>query len=150
MHAIHPRPTSIWIALCVLALYIALLVVVMVVGPPDPSVLDEPEFGDWLINVVEAIITIASLVVGFVALAARRQWGRWFVTATLVYFVGTLAYGLIVFPDPDPVADQDALIGWTLGLSPLLFVLILTSFGESVREYFALRPRDDDQETKEN
>jgi hypothetical protein len=116
------------------------MIVLSVVGPPDPSVLDEPEFGDWLIDVVEAIITTGSLVVGFWALAARRQWGRWFVAAPLIYIIGTLGYALIVFPDPDPFADQETIVLWTITLSPLLFVIILTSFGESVRDYFAFRP----------
>jgi hypothetical protein len=109
---------------------------------PSESVLDHVDFADDLIGLAEVAAVYISLTVAIWALAVRKQWGRWFVAAPIAYLVGTLLWGHFFFPDEDPEDKMNILLGASVGLSPFVIVILLVSFGEGVKNYFAERRRD--------
>lgn len=135
---IATRPLAVWFALAIIILYFLLFIIVMFIGPPDQSILDQPEFIDQVIGVVETLAIEISLGLAIWALATRRLWGRWFIIAPVGYILGTIGYGLLVYPDPDPVIQQERIFIAVLGFSPLAFATLLVSFGERNKEYFKI------------
>jgi hypothetical protein len=53
-----------------------------------------------------------------------------------------LLWGHFFFPDEDPEDKMNILLGASVGLSPFVIVILLVSFGEGVKNYFAERRRD--------
>jgi len=133
------RPVAVWIALGILLTYIPLLVVVLILSS-SKSVLDARDVGDLVVDIAEAATVILLLMIAFWALAIRRQWGRWFVLSTLTYIVGLLIWGRLFSSEllvESPEDKSDLLVGACVGLSPLLLVVLLVSFGSNVKNYFA-------------
>lgn len=131
------RPASVWIALVVLALYIFLFLFGLIVGPPDPSVLDTPPTDELIIGIAENVAMTISLAIALWALATRRQWGRWFVAGMIAYVFGVTAYEHFFLPELDASGQNDLLLHLSIGLTPLLLVVLLVSFGEGVKKYFS-------------
>ena len=132
------RPIAVWIALVILVIYIPLLFIGLVL--PSESVLDEREVTDVIFDSVESAPVLLSLTVALWATFTRRRWARWLVAAALVYILGVLIFGEIFYPEsPEqfPEGRIDLLIGATIGLSPLVLVGLLLSFGAEVRSYFS-------------
>lgn len=131
------RPASVWTALVILALYISLFILGLIVGPPDPSVLDTPPTDEIIIGIAETVAMTISLAIALWALATRRQWGRWFVAGMIAYVFGASAYDHFFLPELDASGQDDYLLHMSIGFTPLLLVVILVSFGEGVRKYFS-------------
>lgn len=129
------RPTAVRIGLAILIAYIPLFLLGIVVSRGE-SVLDETEFSDLIIGIVETSFVVLSLIIAFWALATRRLWGRWLIALPLVYMIATLAYNLLLF-ESNAVEKEDVLIGSFIGLSPLVLVILLVSVGSNVRTYFS-------------
>lgn len=90
-----------------------------------------------VIDTIEGAVVIVSLAVAFWALATRRQWGRWFVAGTLAYIIGTLLWIGMIDSEIDAENMSSLMLGASVALSPLLLVVLLVSFGESVKPYFS-------------
>lgn len=133
------RPFAAWLALGILVFYIPFLVIINFL--PSESVLDSVDVTEDVVGMFEFAAVIISLVVAIWALAIRKQWGRWFVAASFAYMVGTLLWGHF-FLDEDPEDKLNILLGATLGLAPLVIVILLVSFGAGVKNYFAESPTD--------
>jgi hypothetical protein len=136
------RPIAVLIALAITLLYMPFLLLLFL--GPNESVLDEGEVVDSVIDAVEMAVIIVSLAIAFGAIATRRQWGRWFVAAPIAYLVGALMWVNIFFVDVSPDDKMSLLIGACFFLSPLIIVVLLVSFGGSVKEYFATSPERGD------
>ena len=134
------RPFAVWLALWILVLYIPFWVLINFL--PSESVLDNVDMADDVVGIAEFAVVVISLAVAIGALAMRKQWGRWFVAAPTAYFVGTLLWGHFVFVDEGPDYKMGILLAASIGLSPLVIVVLLVSFGEGVKNYFAERRQD--------
>jgi len=120
------RPVAVWLALGILVFYIPFSLVIIVL--PSESVLDQVDFADDLIGLAEVAAVYISLAVAIWALAMRKQWSRLFVAVPLTYLVGTVLWGHF-FVDEDPEDKMNILLGASVGLSPLVIVILLVSFG---------------------
>lgn len=128
------RPLAVWLALVVLVLYIPFWVLINLL--PSESVLDNDDMADDVVGIAEFAAVTISLAIAIWALAMRKQWGRWFVAAPIAYLIGTLLWGH-VFVDDDADYKMDILLGASVGLSPLVIVILLVSFGENAKNYFS-------------
>jgi hypothetical protein len=134
------RPFAVWLALAILIFYIPFSLLMLFL--PSESVLDQIDLTEDLIGLAEVAAAYISLVVAVWALAIRKHWGRWFVAIPIAYLIGTLLWGHFVFVDEDPEDKMNILLGASVGLLPLVIVVLLVSFGEGVKKYFAERPKE--------
>ncbi len=144
-----PRPFAVWIALGILFLYIPIFLLPVLFPWNSYSVLDEREFSDVVIDTIELALVIISLVVAFWTIAVRKQWGRWFVAAFIAYFTGREIWDHLILPElliEEPYDKTDILLGTTVGLAPLLVVILLVSFGANVKKYFSTSDESGDAE----
>lgn len=134
------RPVTIWVALGVLAIYIALLILGSYF-PFERSVLDQMEPADEIRFQLENLVILASFVAAFVAIWKRKRWGRWFLIAPIVYLVGSIGFEELFYVDPnagDPEYSEEALIVLAILLAFPLISFLLVSVGDSAKAYFSL------------
>ena len=129
------RPHSVWLALWILVLYIPFWILINFL--PSESVLDNVDWAADPIGIAEVAAVTISLVVAICTLLKRKRWGRWFVAAPVAYIVGTLLWGHFYFVDEDPDYKMGILLAASVGLSPLIIVILLVSFGEGVKNHFS-------------
>jgi hypothetical protein len=133
------RPFAVWLALGILVFYIPFSLLMLFL--PSESVLDQIDLSEDLVGLAEVAAVYISLAVAIWALSIGKQWGRWFVAAPVAYIVGTLLWGHFIYIDEDPEDKMNVLLGASVGLSPLVLVVLLVSFGEGVKKYFTERPQ---------